>query len=108
MWRAMLIALTYVCRTSATATFMRSSSVAYAEFRKFQLEHIRDNLEKRAQREGRERAEEVDSDDGSVSAEEVPDDEYKEHEERRPVMQLLQLVKPVDTRWNSTMYMIQR
>ena len=46
--------------------------------------------------------------DDDAAAEEVEDDEYREHEERRPVTQLLQLVKPVDTRWNSTMYMIQR
>ena len=50
----------------------------------------------------------LDSDAVSESAEEVEDDEYREHEERRPVTQLLQLVKSVDTRWNSTMYMIQR
>ena len=50
----------------------------------------------------------LDSDAASEDAEEVEDDEYREHEERRPVTQLLQLVKPVDTRWNSTMYMVQR
>ena len=50
----------------------------------------------------------LDSDAGSEAAEEVEDDEYRETEARRPVTQLLQLVKPVETRWNSTMYMIQR
>ena len=50
----------------------------------------------------------LDSDAVSEAAEEVYDDEYREHEECRPVTQLLQLVKLVETRWNSVMYMIQR
>ena len=50
----------------------------------------------------------LDSDAASEAAEEVEDDEYRENEARRPVTQLLQLVKPVETRWNSTLYMIQR
>ena len=82
--------------------------MSYAEFRELQLEHIRANLARRAQEEGREEVEELDSDAASEAAEEVDDDEYREHEERRPVTQLLQLVKPVETRWNSTMYMVQR
>ena len=86
---------------------MRSSTVEYAHFRDLQREHIRANLAKRAQEEGREVVD-LDSDAPSETAEEVEDDEYREQEERRPVMQLLQLVKPVETRWNSTMYMIQR
>ena len=86
---------------------MRSSTVEYAHFRDLQREHIRANLAKRAQEEGREVVD-LDSDAPSEDAEEVEDDEYREQEERRPVTQLLQLVKPVETRWNSTMYMIQR
>lgn len=86
---------------------MRSSTVAYAQFRQFQREHIEANLARRAQQQGQEVVG-LDSDAVSEAAEEVEDDEYREHEERRPVTQLLQLVKPVDTRWNSTMYMIQR
>ena len=86
---------------------MRASTVQYAHFRELQKEHIRANLAKWAQEEGREEMG-LDSDAASEAAEEVEDDEYREHEERRPVTQLLQLVKPVDTRWNSTMYMIQR
>ena len=79
----------------------------YAHFRDLQREHIRANLAKRAQEEGREVVD-LDSDAPLEAAEEVEDDEYREQEERRPVTQLLQLVKPVETRWNSTMYMIQR
>ena len=86
---------------------MNSSTVAYAQFRKLQKEHIQANLAKRAQEQGQEVVD-LDSDAASEAAEEVEDDEYRENEERRPVTQLLQLVKPVETRWNSTMYMIQR
>ena len=86
---------------------MRSSNVEYAQFRQLQKEHIQANLAKRAQEQGQEVVD-LDSDAASEAAEEVEDDEYRENEERRPVTQLLQLVKPVDTRWNSTMYMIQR
>ena len=86
---------------------MRSSTVAYAQFRQFQEEHIKANLARHAQQQAGEVVD-LDSDAVSEAAEEVEDDEYREHEERRPVTQLLQLVKPVDTRWNSTMYMIQR
>ena len=81
--------------------------MAYAQFREFQKEHIRANLARRAQEEGQEVVD-LDSDAASEAAEEVDDDEYRENEERRPVSQLLQLVKLVDTRWNSTMYMMQR
>ena len=86
---------------------MRASTVSYAQFRELQKEHIWANLARRAQEEGQEVAD-LDSDAASEAAEEVDDDEYRENEERRPVTQLLQLVKPVDTRWNSTMYMMQR
>ena len=86
---------------------MRSSTVAYAQFRQFQEEHIKANLARRAQQQAGEVVD-LDSDAVSEAGEELSDDEYKEHEERRPVTRLLQLVKPVDTRWNSTMYMIQR
>ena len=86
---------------------MRASTVAYAQFRELQKEHIRANLARRAQEEGQEVVD-LDSDAASEAAEEVDDDEYRENEERRPVTQLLQLVKPVETRWNSTMYMMQR
>ena len=98
---------TYLCRTSGTVTAMRSSTVAYAHFRQLQKEHIQANLARRAQEQGQEVVD-LDSDAASEDAEEVEDDEYREHEERRPVAQLLQLVKAVDMRWNSTMYMIQR
>ena len=81
--------------------------MAYAQFRKLQKEHIQANLARRAQEQGQEVVD-LDSDAGSEAAEELDDDEYREHEERRPVTQLLQLVKPVETRWNSTMYMVQR
>ena len=86
---------------------MRSSTVAYAQFRLFQKEHIKANLARRAEQQEQEVVD-LDNDAVSEAAEEVDDDEYREHEERRPVTQLLQLVKPVETRWNSTMYMIQR
>ena len=86
---------------------MRSSTVAYAQFRQLQKEHIQANLARRAQQQGQEVVD-LDSDAVLEAAEEVDDDEYREHEERRPVTQLLQLVKPVETRWNSTMYMVQR
>ena len=81
--------------------------MAYAQFRELQKKHIRANLARRAQEEGQEVVD-LDSDAASEAAEEVDDDKYRENEERRPVTQLLQLVKPVDTRWNSTMYMMQR
>ena len=86
---------------------MRASTVAYAHFWQLQREHLQANLANRAQKQGQEVVD-LDSDAASEAAEEVDDDEYREHEERRPVTQLLQLVKPVETRWNSTMYMIQR
>ena len=89
-------------------TKIRSSNVEYAHFRDLQKEHIRANLEARARAEGRREVEDLDSDGPSEAVEEVDDDEYRGKEERRPVTQLLQLVKPVETRWNSTMYMIQR
>ena len=82
--------------------------MAYAQFREFQKEHIRANLARLAQEEGQEEVVDLDSDAASEAAEEVDDDEYRENEERRSVTQLLQLVKPVETRWNSTMYMMQR
>ena len=81
--------------------------MAYAQFRQFQEEHIKANLARRAQRQAGEVVD-LDSDAVSEAAEELSDDEHREDEERRPVTRLLQLVKPVDTRWNSTMYMIQR
>ena len=87
---------------------MRTSTVSYAQFCELQKEHIRANLARWAQEEGQEEVVDLDSDAASEAAEEVDDDEYREHEERRPVTQLLQLVKPVETRWNSTMYMMQR
>ena len=108
MYGAILIAWTNACRTSATVTTMRASTVAYAKFRKLQMDHIRDNLAARAREQGQEQVEDLDSDAASESAEELEDDEYREHEAFRPVTQLLQLVKPVETRWNSTMFMIQR
>lgn len=84
-------------------TAMRASTKSYAEFRNLQVEIIRKNR-------GEEQMEDADSDSQSVSAEEVTDDEFKEkpREERRPLTQVLQLVKPVETRWNSTFYMMQR
>ena len=103
----MLIACACPCRTSALVTAFKSSTVAYAQFWNVQKAHIRANLARKAQQEGQEE-EELDSDAHSISAEELDDDEYREHEERRPIMQVLQLVKPVETRWNSTMFMIQR
>ena len=81
--------------------------MAAAHFRQLQKEHIQANLAKRDQEQGQEVVD-LDSDAASEAAEEVEDDEYRETEARRPVTQLLQLVKPVETRWNSTMYMIQR
>ena len=95
------------CRTSALVTALKSSTVAYAQFWNVQKAHIQANLARKAQQEGQEE-DELDSDARSVLAEELDDDEYREHEERRPVLQVLQLVKPVETRWNSTMFMIQR
>ena len=82
--------------------------MSYAQFRELQKEHIRANLGRRAQEEEWEEVVDLDSDVALEAAEEVGDDEYRDHEEHRPVTQLLQLVKPVDTRWNSTMYMMQR
>lgn len=104
----MLIFITYPCRTRALATALRASTRAAQEFRAVQMAHIRRNLQRQAQREGREEVDEVDSDASSISAEEVEDDEYRRGEERRPITQVLQMVQPVDTRWNSTLFMIQR
>ena len=52
--------------------------------------------------------EDLDSDARLVNAEELLEDEYRGHEEHHQVMRLLQLVKLVETRWNNTMFMIQR
>ena len=73
-----------------------------------QMAHIRRNLQRQAQREGREEVDELDSDASSILAEEVEDDEYRRGEEQRPITQVLQMVQAVDTRWNSTLFMIQR
>ena len=86
---------------------MRSSTVAYANVRQLQKEHIQANLAKRDQEQGQEVVD-LDNDAASEATEEVEDDKYRENEARRLVTQLLQLVKPVETRWNSTMYMIQQ
>ena len=79
---------------------LRASTKAYAQFRKLQEDLIRRN--------GREQ--QSDSDAASVSDEEVTDDEFEKSpvEERRPITRVLQLVLPVETRWNSTFYMMQR
>ena len=81
--------------------------MAYAHFWQLQKEHKQTNLARWAQEQGQEVVD-LDSDSVSEAGEEVDNNEYREHEERRLVMQLLQLVKPVETRWNSTMYMVQR
>ena len=73
-----------------------------------QIAHIQHNLQQQAQQEGQEEVDELDSDASSISAEEVEDDEYRRGEERWPITQVLQMVQPVDTRWNSTLFMIQR
>ena len=62
--------------------------MAYAHFQQLQKERIQANLAKRAQEQGQEVVD-LDSDVASEATEEVDDDEYREHEERRPVMQLL-------------------
>ena len=51
---------------------------------------------------------ELDSDASSILAEEVENDEYRRGEEWRPITQVLQMVQPIDTRWNSTLFIIQR
>ena len=104
----MLIFITYPCRTRALATALRASTRAAQEFRAVQMAHIRCNLQRQAQQEGREEVDELDSDASSISAEEVEDDEYRRGEEQRPITQVLQMVQAVDTRWNSTLFMIQR
>ena len=63
--------------------------MSYAQFCELQKEHIRANLARRAQEEGQEEVVDLDSDAALEAAEEVDDDEYREHEERRPVTQLL-------------------
>jgi len=72
------------------------------EFRELQLKGIRE--------EQRESDEEVDPDSAAVSAEEVSEEEAlsSDEEETRPRRRVLQLVRPVETRWNSTFFMIQR
>ena len=104
----MLIFIAYPCRTRALVTALRASTRAAEEFRAAQRAHIRHNLQRRAEQEGQEQVDELDSDASSISAEEVEDDEYRGGEERRPITQVLQMVQPVDTRWNSTLFMIQR
>lgn len=86
---------------------MRASNTAYAEFRALQVEQIEKNLAEQAERSGGPR-QEVDSSATPVEEEELPDDEYRPDESRRPITQVLQLVNSVETRWNSTMFMIQR
>ena len=108
MRQTMLIFIAYPCRTRALVTALRASTRAAEEFRAAQRAHIRHNLQRRAEQEGQEQVDELDSDASSISAEEVEDDEYRGGEERRPITQVLQMVQPVDTRWNSTLFMIQR
>jgi hypothetical protein len=86
---------------------MRASTKSYAEFRKLQENIIRKN---RGDDQAEADPDEELSDAPSVSAEEITEDELPESpdQERRPLTRVLQLVKPVDTRWNSTYFMIQR
>ena len=78
---------------------VRASTKVSEQLRRLQLEAIR------AEAEG----DEVSSDAPSVSAEEVTEDEAVEagQPERRRRC-ILQLVAPVETRWNSKLYMVQR
>ncbi len=99
--------LLHLCRTTAFVNTMRASNTAYAEFRALQIEQIEKNLAEQAEREGQPR-QDVDTSAPAVEEEEVPDDEFKEKEARRPITQVLQVSRPVETRWNSTMFMIQR
>ena len=86
---------------------MRASTEKYAEFRTLQIEQIERNLAEEAERLGQPRRE-VDSSAPPVEEEEVEDDEYRENESTRPLKQVLQLARPVENRWNSTMFMVQR
>ena len=108
MRQTMLVFIAYPCRTRALVTALRASTRAAEEFRAVQRAHIQHNLQRRAEQEGQEQVDELDSDASSISAEEVEDDEYRGGEERRPITQVLQMVQPVDTRWNSTLFVIQR
>lgn len=105
------------CRVAAFVKMMNASTKAYTQFRGIQQEAIRRD----ATPEERALVEEEDA--ASVSAEEVSDDEPPEtadpgpdeeegghplEEEDRPLKRVLQLVSPVETRWNSTFYMLQR
>ena len=86
----------------------QASARAVEEFRVAQRAHIQRNLQWQAEQEGREQVDELDSNASSISAKEVEEDKYRGVEERRPITQVLQMVQPVDTRWNSTLFMIQR
>ena len=77
MRQTMLIFVAYPCRTCALVTALRASTRAAQEFRAVQMAHIRRNLQRQAQQEGREEVDELDSDASSISAEEVEDDEYR-------------------------------
>ena len=108
MEQTIFMVLACLYRTTALVTALRASTLAAEEFRELQRAHIRRNLQRLAEPEGRERVDEPESDASSISAEEVEDDEYREGEAWRPITQVLQMVKPVATRWNSTFFMIQR
>ena len=86
------------CRCQALVSFMRSSTKASAQLRRLQLDAIR-------QESG---GEGLNSDSEAISAEEVTEDERPDGEPLPQMRRVLQLVRPVDTRWNSTFFMVQR
>jgi hypothetical protein len=81
---------------------MRASTKASAQLRRLQLEEIR--RERGSDDDG------VNSDSAALSAEEVTEDEApaEEGEAMPKLRRVLQLVRPVETRWNSTLFMVQR
>ena len=86
----------YNGRVSALVNHMRASAKATAELRRMQVEIIREGNNA------------VSSDEEGVSASEVPSDESGEGGRRPNLRRVLQLVRSMDTRWNSTFFMLQR
>lgn len=75
---------------------MRASTKASMQLRRLQLDAIRQQIG----------GEGLNSESDAESAEEVSEEERGDGD--APPRRVLQLVRPVDTRWNSTYFMVQR
>ena len=88
----------YGCRAATFVRHVRASTKVSEQLRRLQVEAIR------AEAEG----EDVHSDTPTLSAKEVMEDEAEPRQSVPRRRRVLQLVAPVETRWNSKLYMVQR